>query len=224
MPLSARLQGVLDFVVRRETKVLADIGTDHAFLPIEACRLNVCERAIACDLNKGPAKIAARNIESAGLSHRIETRVGDGLQPLSPGEADCIAICGMGGVRMWNILKDRQEQARLILQPQQNLPEFRNLLTSNGYDILDEQMVLEDSQFYVIFSAIYAGSNNTAPWTEKECFLGRHLMAKNSDSEMWQLYLSEKRAQIERYIHVNHEPTREHATQRLNWIKEEERK
>jgi len=96
-----RLQTILSRIEKCET--LADIGTDHAYLPIEAVRAGLCERAIACDIVAGPLHIAKKNIRAAQLEHKIDVRLGDGLRPLRENEADCIVIAGMGGMNIIEI-------------------------------------------------------------------------------------------------------------------------
>jgi len=216
MALSLRLQAVLDLV--RHSKILADIGTDHAYLPIEAVRAGLCQKAIACDINKGPLEIAAANIEMAQLSDRIETRLGDGLAPVHQNEADCIVISGMGGMRIWNILHTQQAKAqfakKLILQPQHNLEELRRSLHDTGYEIRTEKLIYEDSRFYVILLAGHTGKIST--WTEQEYFFGKHI----TESPHFLQYLEYHQSKIARYIQsIKDDDTRQSAETRLKWIK-----
>jgi len=215
MALSLRLQAVLGLV--KGSEILADIGTDHAYLPIEAVRGSFCKKAIACDINKGPLEIAAANIRAVGLSCQIETRLGDGLKPLMDNEADCAVISGMGGMRIWSILQAEpakvQYAKKLILQPQQNLEELRKLLHGAGYDISTEKLVYEDSRFYVILLATYTG--NVLTWTEQEYFLGKYLQ----ESPGYSLYLQYQKDKIARYIQsIKDDEDREIAEMRLGWI------
>ena len=214
MVLSLRLQAVLELV--QCTNILADIGTDHAYLPIEACKLDLCKTAIACDINKGPLEIANANINAAGLNSRIQTRLGDGLKPLNPNEADAIVISGMGGMRIWNILKEETDKARfakkLILQPQHDLEELRRKLHSEGYSISAEKLVQEDNRFYVILLAFYSGEITT--WTPQQYFLGKTL----HQSFAFLPYLLQQQDKINRYIHAVHDKTV--AKMQLKWIEE----
>ena len=215
MALSRRLAAVLGLV--DECEILADIGTDHGLLPIEACNLNLCTRAIACDIGRKPLDVARANIAAAGLSHRIETRLGDGLRPLHIGEADCVVISGMGGMRIWSILHDELEKVktanRLILGPQHNIPELRKNLHGMGCEIFAEKLVYEDSHFYTILAARYA--ENVEPWTDEEYFLGKHL----GDSADYVGYLQYHRELIFSYVgSVSHPNSRQLAEMRLGWI------
>jgi len=215
MAVSLRLQAVLDFV--QDSNVLADIGTDHAYLPIEACKANFCNTAIACDINKGPLNIADSNIRAAGLAGRIQTRLGDGLVPLMQNEADCVAICGMGGMRIWNILQAEPEKAKfakkIILQPQHDLEELRKNLHSAGYNISAEKLVMEDGRFYVILLAEYFGEVEV--WTQQEYFLGKFLQESPHFTE----YLQQHREKIGRYIQsVRDCAARQIAKTKLEWV------
>jgi len=217
MALSLRLQAALDLVGR--SKVLADIGTDHAYLPIEAVRAGLCQKAIACDINKGPLEIAAANIQMVQLSDRIETRLGDGLAPINQNEADCVVISGMGGMRIWNILHTEPDKAKfatkLILQPQHNLETLRRKLHSAGYDICTEKLIYEDSRFYVILLVNYTG--NVSTWADQEYFFGKYI----TESPYFPQYLYYHKDKIARYIQsIKDDDARQAAETRLKWIGE----
>lgn len=217
--LSPRLAAMLSCV--EKCGVLADIGTDHAYLPIEACRAGICARAIACDVSAGPLEIAARNIRAAGLAGRIETRLGDGLAPLGAGEADCIVIAGMGGMKIIEILSAKknavdEEQCstrRLVLQPQHDLEEVRRFLHANGCNILEEKLAREGSRFYVIIVAAAGAGDEIAPYTDAEYFLGRLDCADAAD------YCRDMRRKILAYFDgITDADARELAERRLAWI------
>jgi len=152
--LSPRLKTILSYVVG---DCLADIGTDHAYLPIEACLDNIVKKALACDYYPGPLSKAEININRFGLNDRIETRLGFGLQPVNPGEADSAVISGMGGMRILEILQASKEVAsnlkRLIVQPQHDIPAVRQYLYDEDFDIIDEILVLEKHRKYTIIVA-----------------------------------------------------------------------
>jgi len=217
--ITPRLRAVLDCVAETQCEILADIGTDHAYLPIEAVRKNICENAIACDIVPGPLKMADYNIRSAGLAERIEIRLGDGLQPLSPNEADCIVIAGMGGMRIIDIISvahDKIKNARLILQPQHDLEDLRRFLHKNLYNILEEKLVREKtkgrSRFYVILVA--QSTDGITPYTDAEYFTGR-INCSNFPE-----YLYEKQKKISGYINsVSDEAARKTAEKQLEWLR-----
>ena len=222
--LSPRLQAVLDFCqTLHKPCILADIGTDHAQLPIVATQQGICDGAIACDLHPGPLAIATDNIKSSGMERQIETRLGDGLLPLVPGEADCIVIAGMGGMRIWGILLEGMAQAQaarlLILQPQHDTVLLRKNLHEAGFEILDEQLVREvvsgKEHFYVILSARYM--SEVSVWTEREYFLGKFLLAKAGNDFL--AYLSREKEKIDAYIaSIRDDKVLCDARRRLEWI------
>ena len=137
-------------------RVIADVGCDHAYVPVRLIQDKRAERVIASDLNEGPLNIARQNIEKYGLSGKIETRLGGGLSVLSPGEADVIIIAGMGGEIIEKILRadeDTAKKSKLILQPMNSQYELRKFLISNGYKINAEDMALEGFKVYNIIEA-----------------------------------------------------------------------
>lgn len=215
MVLSTRLAMALALV--GECNVLADIGTDHAHLPIAACDANICKTAIACDINSGPLAIAATNINSAGYNARIATRLGSGLAPLSLNEADTIVIAGMGGMRIWQIIQQDLQKAmqvtKLVLQPQHDLEELRRNLHAAGFEITDEKLVKEDSRFYVLLCASY--SCKPTPWHDHEYFIGKYLVGQ----PYFQEYKSQLAGKIHRYLPgLAAGEAQELARKKLKWL------
>lgn len=137
--------------------VLADIGTDHALLPVFLLKNGICPRAIATELNNGPFLAAEEAIGQSGLKELIETRQGDGLQVLRPGEAQVIVIAGMGGNTIRGILAEApqvlERVERLILQPMADAGDLRLWLCQNGWKIADEELVEENDRVYVVIVA-----------------------------------------------------------------------
>ena len=127
--LSERLQKIADCI---STETLADIGTDHGYIPIYCVKNGRCTRAIASDINKDPLKAACDNITENGLSEKIETRLSNGLEGLLPNEADTIVIAGMGGFLIRDILINGADKIGdntvLILQPMVAASELREYL------------------------------------------------------------------------------------------------
>ena len=158
--LDKRLRCVAGLV--RPGSVLADIGTDHAHLPVWLVKEGVCPRAVAADIRIGPAAAARRSVEAAGLEERIDVRVGDGLAPLCPGEADDIVIAGMGGETIASILGaapwTKDGRYRLILQPMTRHECLRRFLLTGGFDILSEQIVQEGRRRYLVLACAYTGA------------------------------------------------------------------
>jgi tRNA (adenine22-N1)-methyltransferase len=138
--------------------VLADVGTDHAYLPIYVRENGIADCVIAMDVRKKPLERAARNIREAGCDG-IELRLSDGLRLLTRGEAQVVTISGMGGELMERILVDGRGRidadTRLCLSPQSEITHFRYFLRKNGFDTQDEVMLSEDGKTYVIITGAF---------------------------------------------------------------------
>ncbi|SDE62165.1 tRNA (adenine(22)-N(1))-methyltransferase [Sporomusa acidovorans] len=155
MKISERLKAIADMVPAGVT--LADIGTDHAYLPIYLTRHKVITCAIAGDIHQGPYLSAKNAVESAGLTSFISVRLGNGLDVVKPGEAEVVVIAGMGGSNIIDILSSRPEVTaglrRLILQPMLAAASVRKWLHDNGWRIAAEQLVREDGRLYQVIAA-----------------------------------------------------------------------
>lgn len=159
--LSKRLQAVANLVIAESKKkaigCVADVGTDHGYIPIYLLEHGVCQRAIAMDIKKGPLQRAKEHIEQYGLGAYIETRLSDGLVALKKGETQVVVIAGMGGKTMEQILEQGKlvidEETIFILQPQSELKEFRQYLEKNHFCILCEDMICEDGKYYPMMVA-----------------------------------------------------------------------
>lgn len=145
----------------RAGKVLSDVGTDHAHLPIYACQNGICPRAIASDINRGPVENARRNIAAAGFSDKIATVCTPGLDGIEPYAPEDITIFGMGGELIASIIDaapwTRDPRIRLILQPMSHAEILRAYLLENGFYVLDQTLVKED-KVYQIICAEYDGT------------------------------------------------------------------
>ena len=148
MELSQRLYAVARLVTPGNR--LADVGTDHGYIPIYLIKEKKIPHGIAMDINKGPLERAKEHIQAEGLQEQIETRLSDGLEKLKPGEADTAVIAGMGGALTIRILdKDRETVSslkELILQPQSELFAVRRFLAQKGFRIEEEDLVLEEGK------------------------------------------------------------------------------
>ena len=153
--ISKRLETVASLVSSGNR--LADVGTDHAYIPIWLAEQGRIPSAIAMDINEGPLQRARQNVEKYGYEGQIVLRLSDGLDELGPGEADTILIAGMGGPLMMRILSRGRETSRmareLILQPQSELTRFRHFLHENGYRIQQEKIVLDEGKYYTVIKA-----------------------------------------------------------------------
>lgn len=148
----------------RRGKVLSDVGTDHAHLPIYACREGICVRAVASDINRGPVENARRNIAAAGLADKIATVCTPGLDGIAQYEPEDITIFGMGGELIASIIDaapwTRDARIRLVLQPMSHAEILRAYLLENGFFMLDQTLVKED-KVYQIICAEYDGQKRT---------------------------------------------------------------
>lgn len=152
MQLSNRLQAVANFVTRGNR--VADIGTDHGYVPIYLIQKQIAKSVIAMDVKKGPLERARAHIVEAKLIDKIQIRLSDGLTALELGEAETVIIAGMGGPLMMKILSEGktvlENVSELVLSPQSNVTEFREYLQENNYKIVRETMVKEDGKYYNI--------------------------------------------------------------------------
>lgn len=144
--------------------VLADVGTDHGYIPIALIQRQRIKSAIAMDINKGPLARAQDNIASARLGDYIQTRLSDGVAALGEGEADSILIAGMGGELVIHILSEGEKVCKaaseLILQPQSDIRKVREYLRLHHYKIVDEDMICEDGKYYPMMRVINVESDN----------------------------------------------------------------
>ena len=177
--LSNRLLAVASFVT--DGNVLADVGTDHGYIPVYLLQTKRIPKAIAMDINAGPLDRAKEHIAMFGLNDYIETRLSDGVAALTPGEVDTVLIAGMGGGLVMHILEEGKEVCQqtkeLVLQPQSELERVREYLWSNGYVILEENMVLEDEKFYPMMRVQYCNQvDEESAGNLLFCRYGKHLL------------------------------------------------
>lgn len=153
--LTKRLLALADYI--ESGQIIADIGTDHAYLPIFLVHSGRCPLVIASDVKSSPIEVAQKNINKSGLGAKIELRLGCGLQVLRPDEVQVAIIAGMGGNTIKQILKQTPEVLvtlkRLVLQPMNDQAHLRYWLITNGWCLVDETLVSEDEHLYNVIVA-----------------------------------------------------------------------
>ncbi|MEF9945836.1 MAG: class I SAM-dependent methyltransferase [Lachnospiraceae bacterium] len=157
MELSKRLQAVAS-MVSKGNKV-ADIGTDHSYIPIYLVEEGSCPSVIAMDINEGPLERAKAHITEHHLGNYIEARRSNGLQALLPGEVETVIVAGMGGALIMDIMETGKAVAKevreFILQPQSEVEKVRRFLQSNQYQIIEENIIEEDGKYYPMMKVIH---------------------------------------------------------------------
>ena len=157
MKLSGRLAAAASLIPNH--KVIADIGTDHGYIPVYMCQEGRCPKAIAADIVPGPLQAAVTHVRQSGLADRIDCRLG---------EADGAVICGMGGPLIVSILQASpvvwQEMEFLVLQPQSDSGAVRQYLYEAGWHIEAEEMLVEDGRLYEMMRAVPGREAVPEPW------------------------------------------------------------
>ncbi len=161
LKLSPRIQMAADMV--RDGAVVADIGTDHAYLPCALVLDGRCKSALACDINEGPLANALKTVNAFSLSEKIKLRLSDGFKNICPEEAEDFVLCGMGGTLITSLvaatpwLKDPTK--RLIIQPQSHAEDIRRYLCENGFSIILENACTDAGKLYCAMCATYTGES-----------------------------------------------------------------
>ncbi len=224
MKLSKRLEMVASFVEKGSR--IADIGTDHGYLPIALVERGLCPRAIAMDIGQGPLARAREHILACGMEDRIEMRLSDGLAELKLNEADTVVIAGMGGELVLHILEQGkalwESTGAFVLSPQSELDKVRNYLEKNGFFIAREAMVFEDGKFYTVMLVKRGKMSIDCP----AHYLYGKCLIEARDSVLV-LYLEKEKARMQAILQdlegqetKKAEKAREKLLCELRWIKE----
>lgn len=167
--LSPRLQAVAELV--KPGLKLADIGTDHAYLPIYLIQQGKSPLAVAIDIHRGPYESALKQVALQGLEDKITVILGNGLEPLQPGQVDVVVLAGMGSATMIEILEAKPELVlklqQLVLQPMVGVGQMRKWLVENGWAINNEILVKDDGFIYTVLSAL-PGQQSISDWLTLE--------------------------------------------------------
>ncbi len=161
--------------------VAADIGTDHALLPVSLVRGGICPKVYACDIAEGPLKSARKTIAAAGMQDQIEVILSDGFDNV-PMDTECAVIAGMGYYTAAAILEKAIGRIgmlkQIIVEVNRNVREMREWISTHGFTILDEALVSDRGFDYVIISF---NTEPHAPYTETELECGPLLMERGSE-------------------------------------------
>ncbi len=168
---------------------LADIGTDHAYLPIHLAHKGVIKSALACDIAEGPLSSARENIRRHSLEDVIEARLSDGLKNVRQGEADTVVIAGMGAELIIKILSDcpyiKDPSLLLILQPMTRYETLIRWLYENGFSVTEQKTAREGKRLYTVIGARY--SKTPCSPDPLLCFVGK-LDRENRDDRDFLLF------------------------------------
>ena len=180
LKISKRLEAAASFV-RRGVRI-ADIGSDHAYLPIYLYNSGLISGGVASDINEGPVKRGEANVRAYGAESKIAVRRADGLSGIEQYAPDDIFVLGMGGELIASIIDKAQwlkdSRYRLILQPMTHPEILRGYLFANGFSIIDETIV-KDDKIYQIICAEYSGRTESAD--ALEFLFGKHNLARGGE-------------------------------------------
>ena len=204
---------------------LADIGSDHAYLPVALMRRGAIAAAVAGEVAATPFQAASRTVADNGLRQHITVRLADGLAAIQAGDdITAVSLCGMGGETIRDIL-DRGKahlngRERLILQPNGGEQPLRQWLMDNGYQILHEELLRENRFYYEI---IVAERAETMTYTAEQLYFGPLQMQARSEDFLakWQRILREKRktlASLEQARQAVPEQKVQEIVQQVKWI------
>jgi len=181
--LDPRLSLAASFV---KGKIVADIGTDHAYIPIFLLTSGKCNYAIASDINEGPLMRAKANAVSYGVDNKIYFGLTDGLRglPLEEKGVTDIVICGMGGELIASIIEAseyaKRKDVNLILQPMSSIDELRGYLADSGFEIKDEGICTSAGKLYQCINCSYTGEKYSL--SASELALGKINITKGNSS------------------------------------------
>ena len=165
----------------------ADVGTDHAYLPIYLAENNLIFHAVAADIHRGPLLRAKGNIKKYNLEEKIDTCLSDGFEELDGNSFDTASIAGMGGILIARILEKAPRGKLYILQPMRDAHFLRAYLSSNGFELVDEKLAEEGNKIYTVIAV----RDGKGVLSEKELYLGK-LLKKDPLFEKFRTRLSNK--------------------------------
>ncbi|KGE69495.1 MULTISPECIES: tRNA (adenine(22)-N(1))-methyltransferase TrmK [Pseudomonas] len=204
---------------------LADIGSDHGYLPVSLMRRGLITAAVAGEVATTPFHAAQRTVRDNGLERQISVRLADGLAAIEAHDGiTAISVCGMGGETIRDILESGKRQLsgreRLILQPNGGEQPLRQWLMDNGYSILSEELLRENRFYYEI---IVAERGEAMVYTAEQLYFGPLQMQARSPAFIakWQRMLRQKHktlASFEQARQAVPQEKRQEIAQQANWI------
>ena len=184
--LDERLSACAEFV--REDAILADVGTDHAYLPTALILEGKIKKALACDVNEKPLKSASATVKENKIQDSVALRLCDGLCGIKSDEFSDLVIAGMGGELIINILSAcsyiKDKRYNLVLQPMSKAYDLRVWLCQNGFEILDEKVAVQNKKIYTVINAQFNGKKQA----EDESFYHFGKL-KDKDDEKSKMYV-----------------------------------
>jgi tRNA (adenine22-N1)-methyltransferase len=202
MQISGRLSACAELV--RQGAVLADIGTDHAYLPIYLLKKGRIKFAHLSDINEGPLSKAAENAKNEGVTDMTALHLTSGAAALSDLGITDYCICGMGGELIAEIIGAApalfDSSVNLVLQPMTRPEALRAFLFENGFAIREERYVFDEGKYYVIILAAYTGEREE--YTEADAYFGRSLHFENITSDMQGYLAGREKALVKKALGI----------------------
>jgi len=232
LTISDRLKTIADYV--KKGSIVADIGSDHAYLPTYLVQTGIAKRAVAGEVNVGPWESAQNQVRAAGLSDKIDVRLGNGLAVLHEhDQVDTVCIAGMGGTLISSILETGKHSLRnvghLILQPNVAEKNVREWLYQNGWELKDETILKEDGIIYEILSAERGQPSlpyQQGLWTIEQWFEIGPFLWKQASEVLREKWLNEKQKAAQVLHNLDNAKSeeaqvkREEVNKRIKWIEE----
>ena len=195
--LSERLKLVASFVP--EGSRVADIGTDHAYLPCYLIEKNIIDKAYACDVAKGPFAASLSTIKQYHFEENVEALLGDGLDPILDKEVDMVTIAGMGSFLIVEILEKNKAYLNKVkqfyLQPNANTDHLRKYLFKNHFKIVDEKMIKDGHHIYEMM--VVENTNQDIQYNQEDMMFGP-VLRKNKD----ELFIRYWQKQYQTYLKI----------------------
>lgn len=218
MELSKRLKWIVEKLDKCDT--IMDIGTDHGYIPIYLIKNNLANRVIASDINKEPLQKARMNASMEGVIGKVDLRKGGGLSPLINNEAQGIIVAGMGANLIRDILEADIDKVKsldyIVLQPAQNPEVLREYLYTNDYEIIDEDICVDEGKYYELFKVRF----KVGEYTKLEpIFYEISPLLLNKKSDEFREYLLSKIEHYKKVITFIKEETQQ-SLERKNYLKE----